>query len=233
MTNHRWVPLLSCFVLITSGATAFAAPDDWFIFRGDRSLSGYRDGRLSEELDLLWTFATEAEVRSSPVIAGGFVFVGSGDGNVYALDRASGEAVWTFSTDGGVESPPLYADGTLYLAHLGAYPLQPRDISAAILSNLFLYGSWNLLWYFMLVALLLVFLPACQPVRWTFLWLLVSIAAVIAAMFGLSDEARWAKDSTALNRVLLQVLPVIVCALALVWHSLFQPRVAQQPGADG
>ena len=126
-----------------------------------------------------------------------------------------------------------YADGTLYLAHLGAYPLQPRDISAAILNNLFRHGSWNLLWYFLLPALLLVMLPACRPVRWTFLWLLVSIAAVIAAMFGLSDEARWAKDSTALNRVLLQVLPVIVCALALVWHSLFQPRVAQQPGADG
>ena len=39
----------------------------------------------------LWTFATRARVDSSPVVAGGRVFVGSTDGRLYMLDAASGE----------------------------------------------------------------------------------------------------------------------------------------------
>ena len=38
-----------------------------------------------------WTFATRARVDSSPVVAGGRVYVGSSDGRLYVLDAAIGQ----------------------------------------------------------------------------------------------------------------------------------------------
>jgi outer membrane protein assembly factor BamB len=51
---------------------------------------------------------------SSPVIAGGTVFFGSGDGHLYALDAASGELRWKFKTGDVVHASPAYSGGTLY-----------------------------------------------------------------------------------------------------------------------
>jgi outer membrane protein assembly factor BamB len=85
-----------------------------------------------------WKFATEGERRfeakglhgmlpktqtipdpfdfylSSPVVAAGNVYFGSGDGNVYALDAASGELRWKFRTGDVVHASPAYANGVLY-----------------------------------------------------------------------------------------------------------------------
>jgi outer membrane protein assembly factor BamB len=51
---------------------------------------------------------------SSPVVAQGAVYFGSGDGNLYALDAASGELRWKFATGDVVHASPAYAAGTLY-----------------------------------------------------------------------------------------------------------------------
>lgn len=52
---------------------------------------------------------------SSPVVAEGRVYFGSGDGNVYGLDAASGEMRWKFATGDVVHASPAYADGVLYV----------------------------------------------------------------------------------------------------------------------
>jgi outer membrane protein assembly factor BamB len=51
---------------------------------------------------------------SSPVVAQGRVYFGSGDGNLYALDANSGELRWKFQTGDVVHSSPAFADGVLY-----------------------------------------------------------------------------------------------------------------------
>ena len=51
---------------------------------------------------------------SSPVVAQGTVYFGSGDGNLYALDATSGELRWKFQTGDVVHASPAFADGTLY-----------------------------------------------------------------------------------------------------------------------
>lgn len=56
--------------------------------------------------DLLWRFACEDEVRSSPHVRDGLVYVGSYDTNLYALDAMSGEFRWKRATLGGVSSSP-------------------------------------------------------------------------------------------------------------------------------
>jgi len=51
---------------------------------------------------------------SSPVVAAGLVYFGSGDGNVYALDADSGAQRWKFHTGDVVHASPAYANGKLY-----------------------------------------------------------------------------------------------------------------------
>ena len=92
-----------------------------------------------------WKFATEGERRfeakglhgmqpkaqtiadpfdvflSSPVVAGGLVYFGSGDGNVYALDAATGELKWKFHTGDVVHASPAYADGVVYFGSWDSY----------------------------------------------------------------------------------------------------------------
>jgi len=58
---------------------------------------------------------------SSPVVADGAVFFGSGDGNLYALDAKSGELKWKFGTGDVVHASPAYADGVLYFGSWDSY----------------------------------------------------------------------------------------------------------------
>ena len=52
---------------------------------------------------------------SSPTVSRGTVYFGSGDGNVYAVDTASGALKWKFKTGDVVHASPAVADGTLYI----------------------------------------------------------------------------------------------------------------------
>jgi outer membrane protein assembly factor BamB len=52
---------------------------------------------------------------SSPAVADGTVYFGSSDGNVYALDAASGALRWKFATGGVVHASPALANGALYI----------------------------------------------------------------------------------------------------------------------
>ena len=51
-----------------------------------------------------WRVQTGDAVRSSPAVTATRVFVGSGDGGLYAIDRASGTGVVYFAT--GMEDAP-------------------------------------------------------------------------------------------------------------------------------
>jgi len=58
---------------------------------------------------------------SSPVVSGGNVYFGSGDGNVYALDAATGKQTWKFQTGDVVHASPAIAEGTLYIGSWDSY----------------------------------------------------------------------------------------------------------------
>jgi outer membrane protein assembly factor BamB len=86
-----------------------------------------------------WKFATEGEHRftakhihgaepaaesmpdpfdfylSSPTVVEDTVYVGSGDGNIYALNAASGALRWKFHTGNVVHASPAVAEGTVYV----------------------------------------------------------------------------------------------------------------------
>ncbi len=52
---------------------------------------------------------------SSPVVWNGAVYFGSGDGNMYALEAATGALKWKFKTGDVVHASPAIADGTLFI----------------------------------------------------------------------------------------------------------------------
>jgi hypothetical protein len=58
---------------------------------------------------------THGDVESSPAVAGGLVFVGSDDGNVYALNASTGIPAWIYMTHGAVESSPAVAGGLVFV----------------------------------------------------------------------------------------------------------------------
>ena len=91
-------------------------PDhDWPIFRGGSAMLGLATGTLPDKPVLKWKFKTEDAVNSSAVVAAGRVFIGSNDGNVYALDLASGQKIWAFKTEDIVEAPPMVLGDTVYV----------------------------------------------------------------------------------------------------------------------
>lgn len=92
-----------------------------------------------------WTFATGGEHRfmarhihglepanelmpdpfdfylSSPAVSSGRVYFGSGDGNIYAIDVASGALKWKVSTGNVVHSSPAVADGVVFIGGWDTY----------------------------------------------------------------------------------------------------------------
>jgi outer membrane protein assembly factor BamB len=85
------------------------------MFRGGPAHAGVYAGSGPRQFHgLKWKFATGSRIVSSPVWSDGVLFFGSDDGNVYALDAATGHQNWKFSTRGPVPSSPAVAEGRVY-----------------------------------------------------------------------------------------------------------------------
>jgi hypothetical protein len=63
----------------------------------------------------LWTFPTGNHVESDPAAAGGVVYAGSEDHNVYAIRASDGAKLWTYYTGAQVYSGPAVVDGAVYV----------------------------------------------------------------------------------------------------------------------
>ena len=100
---------------------AEASAPDWPMFRGRPDLTGVAQGSLPNKLVLRWKFKTEDAIKSSAAVQDGRVFVGSDDGNVYAVDLADGHKLWAFKTQYTVRSSPLVLDGTVYVGSADAF----------------------------------------------------------------------------------------------------------------
>ncbi len=102
-------------------------PADRFASAGDMKealvTAGRKTGALSRvpttnlqtsAIKPLWTFNCEDEVRGTPAIYEGALFVGAYDNNLYALNAADGKFLWKYATEGGVVSRPAFYEGNVY-----------------------------------------------------------------------------------------------------------------------
>ena len=124
-------------------ATASPAVDQGIVYLGTYSGRFYAVDAATGKLK--WKFQTEGERRfagkhlhgsepagetmpdpfdcylSSPAVWSGAVYFGSGDGNVYALDAATGALKWRFHTGDVVHASPAISDGTLFIGGWDSY----------------------------------------------------------------------------------------------------------------
>lgn len=71
--------------------------------------------------DLKWTFKTNGKIFSSPIVHNGVVYVGSEDGNLYAIDENTGKTYWKFKTGGPVHSSAAVFKNTVYIGSFDGY----------------------------------------------------------------------------------------------------------------
>src|ERR1700680_4983080 len=108
-----------------------AAGWDWAPFHQGPDESGATpDTAISAEavsgsMVFNWAATTGGAVSSSPAVVAGVVYVGSGDGKLYALDATgstgwggvprSCSPLWTATTGGAVSSSPAVVGGVVYV----------------------------------------------------------------------------------------------------------------------
>src|SRR5438552_3314591 len=65
---------------------------------------------------LKWAFQTSGQDEAAPAIGNGIIYVGSTDGNLYALNL-QGQLIWKLQTPSAIRTTPaIGSDGTIYLA---------------------------------------------------------------------------------------------------------------------
>ena len=115
------MPFLTRFCLAALAALGGFVPaalgETVAMFRGNPAHTGvYNTTGVTQLTGVKWKFKTGGRVLSSPAAAGGMVYVGSEDRNLYAVDARTGEQRWKFATEGAVHSSPAVAGGLVYFA---------------------------------------------------------------------------------------------------------------------
>lgn len=95
------------------------------VWRGNIARTGEFNAKGPlREPRLKWKFDTGKSVKASPVIVNGIVYIGSDDGNFYAIDLASGEEKWRVSTGSKIRSSAaVYAGKVFFFNGKGAFAL--------------------------------------------------------------------------------------------------------------
>ncbi len=74
------------------------------------------DGPTGQPIEL-WSAQTQGPITAEPAVVDGVVYLGSGDGNLYAFDAVNGEERWRFEVGIGPGSSPAVEDGIAYFAN--------------------------------------------------------------------------------------------------------------------
>jgi len=112
------------FVFLSAFAAALpiqAVAADWpqFHFAADRS--GFNSGETTlsasnlSQLGLSWRSTISNAPLSTPVVAGGTVYVGSNDGNLYALNASIGAILWSGQTGASIPQSPAVDGGRVFV----------------------------------------------------------------------------------------------------------------------
>lgn len=114
--------------------------------------------------------------------------------------------------------------GEVEIPGVASYALGWHPVGGAMLASLFTLPNWHLLWYT---------LPLLVALRWHALrgdpaarrlGLLVLLQLVfLFLLFFLTSASAWAEDFTSVNRLILQVVPVLFVFAALLLRSASRP----------
>jgi outer membrane protein assembly factor BamB len=108
------------------------AEGDWPTYRHDAARSGHASTSVPRVLESRWEHEIGGKL-TSPVVAGGTLFVASIDAHtVHAIDAATGEPRWTYTAGGRVDSPPTIHDGLALFGCADGYVYALRASDGAL-----------------------------------------------------------------------------------------------------
>jgi eukaryotic-like serine/threonine-protein kinase len=84
------------------------------VYVGD--LGGWFHAVNASDGKKIWAFKAGSEIKSSPVVIGDRVLIGSYDQHLYCLSTRNGAVLWKVKTNGPVHSTPGIADGLAFIA---------------------------------------------------------------------------------------------------------------------
>ena len=124
-----------------------------------------------------WQFETLGDIDTSPAIGrGGTVYIGSEDGNLYAINPDTGSELWRYTAGSAILSSPAIAlDGTIYFsAQNSLYAVKPNgdrkwsfDVGEAVFSSPAVSGDGRVI-YFGSINGILYALNATGTLKWQF-----------------------------------------------------------------
>jgi len=112
--------LLAFTACKTGSGTDTRAKDDWSIFRGNPSLSGYTNTSLPGNPRLLWTFQSDAYTKSSPVVYRQTAYWSSRRGRIFGVD-IQGKQVFDYAFETAVDATPMIHDSVLYIGRIDGF----------------------------------------------------------------------------------------------------------------
>jgi outer membrane protein assembly factor BamB len=119
MITRRGFLIAGLAAAATPAALRARQADEWRQFRGSPQLIGVAPTAPPATLKVLWTHDAGDIIESSAAIAGGVVYVGAGNGDLLALDLASGKLRWKYTTGDLLgESSPAVDGGTVFIGDL-------------------------------------------------------------------------------------------------------------------
>ena len=123
--------------------------EEWTMFHNFLNHTGYTTNHGVDNINSteVKTFTTGDDVRSSPAVANGYVYVGSNDNKLYQLNASNvSQKIAEYTTGGDVRSSPAVANGYMYVGSSDGkiYQLNASNISQKIAeysTGYFVYSS--------------------------------------------------------------------------------------------
>ncbi len=111
--SRQWAVKIQGFITLSSPALS---PDGNSVYVGVETQSGGRLVAFTKDGAFKWNVDRSEPIDASPAVGtDGTVYVGCGDGKLYAFDPDTGAIKWAYSTGSFItSSPAIGADGTIY-----------------------------------------------------------------------------------------------------------------------
>lgn len=100
-----------------------SASSNWPQLQCDPGHTGYTIDQPNPPYRLKWRreLGEPMHTGNQPIIARGKLFIGTNYGNLYALDRETGETIWIYQTDAPILGSPAFKDGIVYVNSMDHY----------------------------------------------------------------------------------------------------------------
>ncbi|MCE1248870.1 MAG: PQQ-binding-like beta-propeller repeat protein [Firmicutes bacterium] len=92
---------------------------NWLQFKGDSGRTGNTSEEIKVPLERRWLYPdsrSKMPILSSPVVYKGYVYFGSSDMQIHAVNQYTGDQVWKKPTKGVITSTPAIYDDNIYTA---------------------------------------------------------------------------------------------------------------------